>query len=820
MILIIKWHIILFCFSYIYSYTFRRKTLNSNNLLCGLFGFSGDPKLMDKNMVKAVIAKVKILGLYNIDRGKHSCGIYIDGAVQKGVDGDKLFSDFISNNELHDPNNSKNYTIIGHTRQATHGTHIKKNTHPFVVDDNFVLAHNGVIRNIWELCNKNGINHSDIQVDSMGLAELINKLGFKVLNDYKGYAALLMSKANEPNSLYMYRGISKRTATGEMEEERPLYYMQSEEGIYISSIEKSLLAISDNITDKVKIVEGGIVHKLTNGKMTKSKFNIHRDTVNIETYTTGNVTTYGNNAYFPGSGYPKVGVGTRTVNGTTTTTNNNSQEPVNYKPSTTFDKKIVPMIWHETLPARVEKYKNSSGVIYHLGRYWIVENDEIKQAHGRYWVNKKGKVCNYKIGDVGNIYFFEGVMMRNEKCYNLCSEDIDLVNEFYNYAQVISKYSEYPVCNTRANIQSSCKTIADYYKYRWFLNGNSVGNHGFTPKFSDRNYVMKDGLLHIIGLQPGLEIKGTSVNLESYVAERNGVSSNTSVSVIAPLQKTTEQLSEIKKEITQNLLPFKMDNNKKEYDLSNFYLRWKSICELRMTLSELELRAIRYYVADIMMIEMGMSPKNVYEHAVDVQLNIFFSLCIDTRLNLNESWDNQYNDITKYLEIAEKNPDGDIFESKEPVQDVCEFIPKTDADKHPLGVYNDVVVEENDPITDQIMKQWNGEIDKEPNPIDKAFDDEQAKVPSISESLDMYEAEEKDEKIYSVQDAVDFLADVRECADELQSLNDDDFAQEFANLIYTSIDPLLHSMKTLTEQHKETKLSQYIGKNLKERVGI
>src|SRR5450759_4483115 len=101
--------------------------------MCGIWGFSGNQP--------PDISRLKILGLYNQTRGLHSCGIYYSNEILKGVDDNKLFSAFIANNFIESVEGAN--VFIGHTRNATYGSHSEANAHPFLINDRMVLAHNG-----------------------------------------------------------------------------------------------------------------------------------------------------------------------------------------------------------------------------------------------------------------------------------------------------------------------------------------------------------------------------------------------------------------------------------------------------------------------------------------------------------------------------------------------------------------------------------------------------------------------------------------------------------------------------------------------------
>lgn len=752
--------------------------------MCGLLGFAGNPKAMaDRAMAKAVLAKIKMLGLYNIERGKHSCGLYIDNTVFKGVNDDKLFSDFIQNNEIPTPFESGNFIVIGHTRMATHGVHSYANAHPFLVEDELVLAHNGVIRNIWSLCNRYKVNHTNIQVDSLGLAHLINKEGFKILNEYEGFAALLMYKASEPNSLYIYRGESRLTKDGELKEERPLYYMQTEEGIYVSSLHKSLRAISDSSTDTIKLVEGNIVHKITNGRMTKSKFPVNRDTINVGASTV----THGGS---PNANFPKPTGATHNTGTTTTPGGTNSSIGTSYKPD--FDDKLVPLIWYETLPSRALKGLDGGNpiVFWHMGRYWHAKNEEINLLHGKYAISRKGRILTSGNQSSRDQWYYEGIPMKNQKAFDTAKSDPDVQNPDYNFACNISKYSTIPVCNTKADISTRCKNASSFVKKRWYRDGSMISAEGFTPKFSERHYVYKDGLLKEIQIQKGFT-KEKVIDLEALNLEINKQPEKS----LAPVVLMPGVIANDPK---QSEIPFKNDDVEK-FDVLNFYRTFETVEEALNTFTKQQKAALSYYVADIMSTEMSMTPDSINDDNVETQVRMCLTMCVENGVTLMDMWDeNNYPDVYHYMLVAKENPGGEYKDEK------------TKEDEYPfVGDSCDC------PIVAKTV-EIDETIEKHEKP--QGFH-EDAYVPADEEIIDhaLDGVTENEELEYAFKDIVDYACDVRDCADELTAHNTE-FADDVANAVYKNIDPLLHKLKEVCETHKQEDFLKHLQTRMKESL--
>lgn len=285
--------------------------------MCGIFGWVGkNPKKFNKD-------KFNILGMYNISRGKHSCGVSTDGDIKIGLDDVKLYDDFITKLENPYESPKKIPTVLGHTRQASFGKHTIENAHPFgygTVDEGFefIGVHNGTLLDHDKLAKEFKVDLKVTSVntdkDNVGIREKIDSeilleilyknKNFKVLSKYNGAAALMFYNVNEPNVSYFFHGKSKKwnTSTSE-EEERPLYYYkETRNSLYVSSIENSLKAISNDYS-KIGEFEHNVVYKVTNGdinkaekiKISRSKCHQKETWSNYHGYGYGNYREYNKN---------------------------------------------------------------------------------------------------------------------------------------------------------------------------------------------------------------------------------------------------------------------------------------------------------------------------------------------------------------------------------------------------------------------------------------------------------------------------------------------------------------------------------------------
>jgi len=238
------------------SLMFTKPKYNTFN--CGLFGYIGP---------KADVMALKILGLYNNDRGGDSCGFALktdnldDFIIDKGFDSKKDWGDFIVSSELCNYEDETVKVFLGHTRKASKFYSKEKETHPFLIQNqdtniDIIGAHNGTIHNMTDLLTK--YDMSDVKdimdLDSYQLFSILNTKNYSVLKNYEGTATLTWTFPKENDSLYIYKGAclveqwNNTTKKHEevLVEERPLYYVRINDGYYYSSLYMSLKACFPN----------------------------------------------------------------------------------------------------------------------------------------------------------------------------------------------------------------------------------------------------------------------------------------------------------------------------------------------------------------------------------------------------------------------------------------------------------------------------------------------------------------------------------------------------------------------------------------------
>ena len=502
------------------------------NLYCGLFGGS-----FNRPIDEVILQKLKMLGAFNQSRGKDSCGYFNGEEIFKGIDKNKEFFEFVVNEGIIMPENRINNIFIGHTRQSSVGAATLANAHPFLIENedtegkkgkNLILAHNGTIKEWMSLCGKYQVNHSKIFVDSLALGHMLIKAGPPVLNEYKGTAALLMHKTNEKGVLYVYHGASKEKKDGEPVEERPLFWLHTKEGVYLSSLEGALRFIADpyNADEVIEKVPYNKVIKIKDGVVSKKPyFVVDRGDNNVVTYTTYHSGGYDDDYYDTcrhgmGQGFPNYG----------------AQKTIDFKRhnpeiQTTLQKLDVNT---ETPPLSKTKgaYLDSANnyLYFHLGRHRYTQNGLL--AEGEMLVCKNtGKLLTSKDEATRplKLYFYAGILLKSEDEYRLIVKSIVNKERWYNiinsniinFAKAIAEYSKYPV--TLLNAESS-GIDANEDRLMWYCSNDkgfavpATSERSFQPLFSDRIYHFANG--HLVKVQSKSEEKAF-VGFQEYQSKTN-----------------------------------------------------------------------------------------------------------------------------------------------------------------------------------------------------------------------------------------------------------------------------------------------------------
>ena len=202
--------------------------------MCGIAG------IVSKDVRPFDLSGFCVLGVTNDSRGGDSCGVFIDGKYEYGVDKLKMFADFYPTSKvLHETREAKISFV--HCRKASVGEISERTAQPVVLKNNsgqieYVLMHNGTVHNYKELAAKY-IPDTDIAglTDSQVMAHIFRKVGYAPLCEYIGGAtfAIIDYRGTEPKVL-LFRGASKKTADAEVAGERPLFY-------YIDPARKELI---------------------------------------------------------------------------------------------------------------------------------------------------------------------------------------------------------------------------------------------------------------------------------------------------------------------------------------------------------------------------------------------------------------------------------------------------------------------------------------------------------------------------------------------------------------------------------------------------
>lgn len=383
--------------------------------MCGLFGvITTKPTKLNKTIFN-------VLGVENDTRGGDSCGIFIDGEVEYGVNENKYYSNFFKTSKLLKAT-KKCSIALGHCRKASVGVINETTAQPIVLtnDDGkieFVVMHNGTIYNYKELARKY-IPEIDITnlTDSQVMARIFYYKGYDVLNEYYGGAVFVIVdyRENKPKIL-LWKGASKQnSACLNKTEERPFKFTVSNDKFIFSSLGTYLEVFSNDTiytlipNNLIEVCEGDVY----------SVAEYKRDDVTQSSY------------------YPK------------TTTYFEDDNDVFYSESYYYDtRNTIPSkttnTTKETVKDNKERLTITDGGLYEINN---------QPASGVYNVDSNGNIVKEKGNNILTLYFWDGVLLYGIQAYcflkNACRYyDMLETDVKYTMCEVLNYLSPYPIAH-------------------------------------------------------------------------------------------------------------------------------------------------------------------------------------------------------------------------------------------------------------------------------------------------------------------------------------------------------------------------------------
>lgn len=271
--------------------------------MCGLFGILSKEKV---NIDKRAIAT---LGTVNDVRGGDACGLFIDGKIEYGTEGDNVnFYNFFQQSELFKTSTKANI-VLGHCRKASVGGKTADKAQPIVIkegdDIKFVVLHNGTIKNYKDLAKKYipDVDITDLS-DTQVMTRIFYDAGYDCLGEYNGGAVFVIAdyRSGKP-VVRLWRGWSKEYSySKETTPERPLFITMFNNRLVFSSIPEMLQCLYPELT--IKTIKPNAISVFHDGKLY-----VEREFDRSECLQTPTATSYSGGTYNDDRDYYSGGYG-------------------------------------------------------------------------------------------------------------------------------------------------------------------------------------------------------------------------------------------------------------------------------------------------------------------------------------------------------------------------------------------------------------------------------------------------------------------------------------------------------------------------------
>lgn len=745
---------------------------------CGLWGLCSN-----REIDEAMLDKLKMLGFFNQARGTDSCGYFNGEDIVKGVDSKKEWHEFVVDNKVRLAE-SGSKVFIGHTRKSTFGAHTEANAHPFDINGRLVVAHNGTIDNAFTLCTQNGIPVKDINVDSQGLGFLIEKLGWDALKKYKGAAALLIYDREKPDSLFVFHGWSKKWRTMEAEEERPLYYLLAEEGVYFSSIRAALEWINKGKSaEKIKVVPHNTVFEICAGEgKPKEAVHIEREWANVESEVAVSV-------------YPK---------------RYTDYEVEKYKPKPLLPAKKVDTVYtpiyiqRESIPDKYDK--KVPGVFYWKGRYWTTYDMQL--CNGPLTVNKRGEIVG--MNDlhqtrVANCFFYMGVMLASEEKYRYINNELgsenttlymQLMTPDQNFAMYISNYSKYPVCNID---DEACKIYIN--REKWYLGGVFAHAKAIQPVFGDRIYHFVNGAC--------VKITGRKED-EPYITEKRSEAKKQEAATIVPFWGGTGKELPFPPLGTALIKPLSVKSEPAVHDIPEevleYYRLFKTVfvteTEAKERLTSVASDALENYAEDLIKLIMREDPtdelvEKIMKETIHTAVLRSETLSDVMDTGLQTAMNYIYDAYEEWLEDQESEEETEEIE-------VVDLMKEQEAS---MGAEN-----APDSVTDKDVRT----LFNMSSPNAEMYESEDGGINFKSleelENENISENEDTEEALQRMDLVIQYMSCLKRDSEKLAVLGKSNLALDLAHELTMFIDVTAVQLKEVSAKHKQTLLTSKLSK--------